>query len=229
MNQPRTNIKGCIAGNGSKAICRVSNASRSPSPDPRRSQLTAPLADHQAAKSPMIRFSAKLLKPSDQPKNKSWLFLILPKAASAKLPSRSMTSVVGTICGVSFGATLEPDGQGSHWLRVHRKLLKATGLAIGDVANLEVDPATKEPEPKVPAGLKQALSAAPQAKELWLKITPVARRDWKQWIDSAKQAETRTRRISNACSMLASGKRRVCCFDRSGIYSTAISVPKASQ
>lgn len=177
----------------------------------------------------MIRFSAKLLQPSDQPRNESWLFLILPMAASAKLPSRSMTSVEGTICGVSFGATLEPDGQGSHWLRVERKLLKATGLAVGDVANLEVAPATKEPEPKVPADLKQALSAAPQAKELWLKITPVARRDWIQWIDSAKQAETRARRISNACSMLASGKRRVCCFDRSGIYSKAMAAPKASR
>jgi len=38
------------------------------------------------------------------------------------------------------------------------------------------------------------------------------------WITSAKQAEKRKRRIENACSMLAAGKRRVCCFDRSGIY-----------
>ena len=36
---------------------------------------------------------------------------------------------------------------------------------------------------------------------------------------SAKQAETRARRIRNACEMLAGGKKRVCCFDRSGYYS----------
>jgi hypothetical protein len=35
MNQPKPNKTD--AGNGSKAICRVSNVLRSPSPDPRRS------------------------------------------------------------------------------------------------------------------------------------------------------------------------------------------------
>jgi hypothetical protein len=29
--------------------------------------------------------------------------------------------------------------------------------------------------------------------------------------------------------MLASGKRRACCFDRSGIYSKAFSAPKAAE
>src|SRR5206468_11126655 len=32
------------------------------------------------------------------------------------------------------------------------------------------------------------------------------------WIDSAKQPETRRRRIERACSMLAAGKRRPCCY-----------------
>jgi hypothetical protein len=36
------------------------------------------------------------------------------------------------------------------------------------------------------------------------------------------------RRIKNACSMLAAGKRRVCCFDRSGFYSKSMSAPKSA-
>jgi len=36
------------------------------------------------------------------------------------------------------------------------------------------------------------------------------------------------RRIRNACEMLAAGKRRVCCFDRSGFYSKGLGVPKAA-
>ena len=43
----------------------------------------------------------------------------------------------------------------------------------------------------------------------------------------AKLAQTRARRIKNACSMLAAGKRRVCCFDRSGFYSKSLSAPKS--
>ena len=50
-------------------------------------------------------------------------------------------------------------------------------------------------------------------------------RDWIHWITSGKKAETRERRIVNACDMLASGKRRACCFDRSGMYSKSMGAP----
>jgi len=60
--------------------------------------------------------------------------------------------------------------------------------------------------------LVQALAAAPLAQALWSDITPMARQNWILWISSAKLPETRLRRIENACDMLASGKKRVCCF-----------------
>ena len=178
-----------------------------------------------------IRFKAKLLRPaeSDPESIRGWTFLILPKTASAKLPSRGMTAIEGTINGVPLQAVLEPDGQKSHWLRVDRGLSKAAGADAGDVVTLEITPAAKEPEPEVPADLRKGLAAAaPKARELWSDITTNARRDWIHWITSAKQAQTRARRIKNACSMLAAGKRRVCCFDRSGFYSNSMSAPKAA-
>ena len=140
-----------------------------------------------------------------------------------------MTAIEGTINGFPFQAVLEPDGQKSHWLKVDRKLREAAGADAGDVVTLEIAPAAEEPEPTVPADLRKALAAAaPKARALWTDITPNARRDWIHWITSAKQEETRARRIKNACSMLASGKRRVCCFDRSGFYSKSMSAPKAA-
>ena len=176
-----------------------------------------------------IRFKAKLFRPAESAKADSWTFLILPKTASGKLPSRGMTAIEGTINGFPFQAVLEPDGQKSHWLKVDRKLSEAAGADAGDVVTLEIAPAAQEPEPTVPADLRKALAAAaPKARALWSDITPNARRDWIHWITSAKQTETRTRRIKNACSMLAAGKRRVCCFDRSGFYSKSLSAPKAA-
>jgi Bacteriocin-protection, YdeI or OmpD-Associated/Domain of unknown function (DUF1905) len=176
-----------------------------------------------------ILFKAKLLRPAESGKADSWTFLILPKAASAKLPTRALTAVEGTLNGVPFQATLEPDGQKSHWLKVDRKLRKAAGTEAGDEVSLEIAPATEEPEATVPPDLKKALAAAaPKARALWSDITPIARRDWIHWITSAKQEETRARRIKNACSMLADGKRRPCCFDRSGFYSKSLSAPKAA-
>ncbi|MDQ3625637.1 MAG: YdeI/OmpD-associated family protein [Verrucomicrobiota bacterium] len=48
-------------------------------------------------------------------------------------------------------------------------------------------------------------------------------------MDSAKQAETRTRRIEKACSMLVTGKRRPCCYSimSSDLYTALAAQPKA--
>ena len=173
-----------------------------------------------------IRFRGKLFRPAATAKVDSWTFLTLPKDASAKLPSRGMTTVEGTINGFPFRATLEPDGQKSHWLKVNRKLREAAGAAADDVVTLELAPEALEP--RVPPDLRKALAAAPKARALWADITPIARTDWIHWITSARQPETRARRVANACSMLAAGKRRVCCFDRSGFYSKSFSSPKAA-
>jgi uncharacterized protein YdeI (YjbR/CyaY-like superfamily) len=74
------------------------------------------------------------------------------------------------------------------------------------------DSFNQEPEPRVPTDLRKALAATPTAKTQWEDLTPIARRDFISWIDSAKQQETRKRRIEKACSMLADGKRRPCCY-----------------
>src|SRR5262245_15847894 len=70
----------------------------------------------------------------------------------------------------------------------------------------------EEPEPRVPMDLGKVFTAAPKAKAKWNDLTPLARKDFIMWIDSAKQSETRKRRIESIPNRLASGKRRPCCF-----------------
>jgi uncharacterized protein YdeI (YjbR/CyaY-like superfamily) len=67
-------------------------------------------------------------------------------------------------------------------------------------------------EPKLPADLRKVLAASPLAKAQWEDLTPIARRDFVTWIESAKQPETRKRRVESVPSRLASGKRRPCCY-----------------
>ena len=174
-----------------------------------------------------IRFSAKLSQPKATEKapakSASWTVLTLPKNASARLPSPSrkdMMMIEGTINGFPFRVALEPppngpsNGKGTHWLKVNKALQDAAGVSggVGDTVTVEITRVGEEPECRVPMDLRQALRAAPSAQASWTEITPMARRDWVLSIVSVKQEETRKRRIEITCDMLASGKRRPCCF-----------------
>ena len=155
-----------------------------------------------------IRFETTPLKIGD------WTILRLPESASAKLPSRGMTLVEGTINGLPSTIVLEPDGEGSHWFRVDSGVREAAGIDAGNTVTVAVEPSKEWPEPEVPADLKKALASDRQANALWVKITPMARWDWLRWIRATNNQETRSRRIEVALSKLKAGERRPCCFNR---------------
>jgi uncharacterized protein YdeI (YjbR/CyaY-like superfamily) len=83
--------------------------------------------------------------------------------------------------------------------------------------------------PRLPTDLRKALAATPVAKARWKDLTPIARRDFISWIDSAKQPETRRRRVERARSMLAAGKRRPCCYSivSLNLYTALAATPMA--
>ena len=155
-----------------------------------------------------IRFETTPVKIGD------WSILRLPERASAKLPSRGMALVEGTINGFHSKIVLEPDGTGSHWFRVDSGLREAAGIVAGGTVTVVVEPSKEWSEPEVPADLKKALASDPQANALWVKITPMARWDWLRWIRATNNQETRSRRIEVALSKLKAGERRPCCFNR---------------
>jgi hypothetical protein len=159
-----------------------------------------------------IRFSGELLQAEGTEKDGSWTALTLPRKASANLPSAGNTMIEGTMNGFPFRAALEPSGAGSHWIKVNKALQNAAGTETEGLVTVEITRVAEEPEIRQPTDLRKALAAVPEAEALWAQITPMARRDWILWISSARQEETRRGRIEKACDMLASGKRRVCCF-----------------
>ena len=173
-----------------------------------------------------VQFKAKLLRPRG--KGATWSFLVLPQSASSKLPTRAMVSVEGTLGGAPFEATLDLDGQGSHWLKVPKALREAAGAEAGDVVAVSMTPSETQLESDVPKDLRDALKAHPGAKITWDATTTVARRDWIAWMTSGKKAETRVKRLTGMMDMLEHGKKRVCCFDRSGIAGKNFSAPEAA-
>ena len=64
----------------------------------------------------------------------------------------------------------------------------------------------------LPTDLRTALLANRTALELWSDITPLARNEFICWVEDAKQATTRQRRIRRTQEELEEGKRRPCCW-----------------
>lgn len=158
-----------------------------------------------------------------------WGFVRLPTAVSGALPRRGRATVEVRIAGGEvFQEVAEPDGRKGHWVRIRGPRLEAAGLGLGETASFEVRPAAEEPEPRLPADLRQMLKDDGPARATWDATTTWARVDWVHWIESAKRSATRAKRIADARQMLGEGKKRVCCFDPSGFYSKALSAPEAA-
>jgi hypothetical protein len=65
---------------------------------------------------------------------------------------------------------------------------------------------------KLPQDLRDALIANPKALAAWFSITPLARNEFICWVEDAKQAQTRERRIRRTKEELEEGQRRPCCW-----------------
>jgi uncharacterized protein YdeI (YjbR/CyaY-like superfamily) len=68
----------------------------------------------------------------------------------------------------------------------------------------------KHPRPPAepPADLLAAMAASPAARATYDAFPPSQQREYIDWVSEAKRPETRRRRVEQAVSMLAEGKRR---------------------
>ena len=65
---------------------------------------------------------------------------------------------------------------------------------------------------KLPQDLRVALIANDAVLAAWKDITPLVCNEFICWVDDAKQATTRARRIRRTYEELEEGKRRPCCW-----------------
>ena len=157
----------------------------------------------------VLRFKAKLLGHHDAAKSGSGAVLDLPPDVGKKLDG--MEKVEGTINGQPFRASLEIGAAARRTLRVNEAMLRGARAKLGDAVQLAI--LGPEPRLTVPADLRAAMAASPQAQSVWKELTALGRRDWVRWIELAKTVETRARRVRRTVDQLAEGKHRPCCVN----------------
>lgn len=141
---------------------------------------------------PVLRFRAELA-----PTRRGWLGVVLPPGSGEWLGTRGQARVEVTVCGVAFGTTAFPTGEGGHVVLVNEALRRRIGVGQDDSIDVELRVAAPRAAPAEPADLRAVLSASKAARGAWDALTPAARRVALTWIDQAKSAEVRRWRLAD--------------------------------
>jgi len=100
-----------------------------------------------------------------------------------------------------------PEGDGSHSMMVGKELQKGADASKGDVVAVVIDVDRKERTVALPQELKAALAKAPAAKQFFEHLSPSRKKEYADWIGSAKRTETRSARLARAIVLLSAKKR----------------------
>ena len=122
-------------------------------------------------------------------------------------------SLVKRLDDARYGRKFTPRKPDSKWSIVNRKRyaqLKANGRLMP--AGLNRAPTDRSyaapPSPStIPEYIQEALQRSPVAGRNFESLAPSYRRNYIGWIDSAKQQETKMKRLQEAIRLLAAGKK----------------------
>ncbi len=93
-------------------------------------------------------------------------------------------------------------------LGIHKATREAIGKGPGDTVRVALVQDTDERTVDVPPELATALTRAPALKARYDALAYTHRKEFARWIDEAKRAETRARRLAKALEMIEKGENR---------------------
>jgi hypothetical protein len=150
-----------------------------------------------------FRFTARLFRPEGVG---TWTFAMVPAAESKRAALRSHQRVRGTIDGRPFRSSLMPRGKGQLFVVVPKAVREAIEKSAGDTVRFELVLDATPVRIVLPPEFATALRAAPSLRTKFEKLAPSHRKAFAQWIGSAVQPETRTRRVEKALVLLRRGE-----------------------
>jgi hypothetical protein len=120
---------------------------------------------------------------------------------------RKRVPVKATFDGAEYRGLVTRMGGPSHILIVLKEIRERIGKQPGDEIRVTIEEDTAPRLLELPTDLVQALDAEPVARAAFDGLSFTHRREYVQWIESAKREQTRTTRIEKAVSMLLAGKK----------------------
>jgi uncharacterized protein YdeI (YjbR/CyaY-like superfamily) len=104
--------------------------------------------------------------------------------------------------------SLMPQGDGTYIFVVNKEIRTAIGKEAGDSVRVCLEPDTTPRTVELPAEFQRALKKHKSAWANFQRLSYSHRKEYVQWIEAAKKAETKQRRILKAVEKLATGEPR---------------------
>lgn len=122
---------------------------------------------------------------------------IVPFDTATVFGKQDRIRVRGTIDGMPYRGTMTQNN-GRHFMAVNRAMRFAIGKSAGDMIHVLVEIDTEPRVVELPEDLIWALDANANAKAIFDKFGYSHRREYVNWIESARKAEIRARRVQEA-------------------------------
>ncbi len=120
---------------------------------------------------------------------------------------KKRVKIKALIEGVPYRGSLVRMGTTCHILGILKEIREKIGKQIGDEIDVTLEEDTEPRQVTLPPDLLTALQADPAAGDFFQKLTYTHQKEYVQWIEEARRAETRAARIEQTLQMLKQGKK----------------------
>jgi len=103
--------------------------------------------------------------------------------------------VLGQVEGLPLKSTLSPRGGGSYRLHIHSNIWRKLRVDAGDTVEVMLQIDQEPRDPVLPHDLAGGLADEQPALAIFNSLTPALRRQMARYVDMAKRANTREKRI----------------------------------
>jgi acetyl-CoA carboxylase beta subunit len=136
----------------------------------------------------------------------TWTCIDVPFDVKSVFGKSSRIQVRGTIDGAPYRSSLLPKGDGHHFMVVKKEIRDVIEKSAGEkvIVTMEIDATPRVVD--VSDDFKLALKKSKDAQEVFNKLSYSHKKEYVEWIESAKKSETREDRIRKAIEMLSKSK-----------------------
>lgn len=132
----------------------------------------------------------------------TWTYFNVPFDVEEVFGKKGQVAVKGTINNIEYKGRIMPHGDGTHFMVVNKVLRDRLGVNQGDEVRvtMQVDDAPRTVD--IPEDFQVMLDQNSSARNIFEGFSYSHKKEWMDWITSAKKPETRARRIQKALAEL---------------------------